>query len=229
MIAIVGAMDEEVKAILDELDDYKTETFGPLVFHLGHLSDKSVLVIQSGVGLSMAAMSLSVSISRYPITHVINIGTAGGLLEHQQVLDLVISDKITYHDYDITAFGNPRNFSEQNKTVFYSDQTLIDHVLALNMTDRIWIGPIVSGNQFISSQNQIDEIRSHYPEAMCVEMEGASIAHVATLFKIPFIIIRSLSDIVLHHDNHMTFEDYLIKASQRSAKLCKDLVDRIQL
>jgi adenosylhomocysteine nucleosidase len=229
MIAIVGAMDEEIRAILDELDEYKTETFGPMVFYQGHLSDKDVLVIQSGIGLSMAAMSLSIAISRYPISHVINIGTAGGLLPNQQVLDLVISDKITYHDYDITSFGNPRDFSEHNKVVFYSDSDLIEHVLALRITDRLWLGPMVSGNQFISNENQIQAIKSHYPEAVCVEMEGASIAHVSTLFKIPFIIIRSLSDIVLHHDNHMTFDEYLVKASQRSARLCKALVARIEL
>lgn len=58
-------------------------------------------------------------------------------------------------------------------------------------------------------------------------MEGASIAHVCSVFKCPFIVIRSLSDLVRNPKNEMTFDEYLHKASERSAQFCYMFVNQI--
>ena len=44
--------------------------------------------------------------------------------------------------------------------------------------------------------------------ALCVEMEGASIAQVCYLSHVPFLIIRSISD-VPNNDNVVTYEEFL--------------------
>lgn len=227
MIAIIGAMDEEVNALLELMTETHTENIGTVCFYRGQLNQKEVVLFKSGVGLSMAAMSTGICLSHYPITAVINIGTAGGLKENQNVLDIVVSDRITYHDFDISAFGNPRDFSDKNRYVFKSDTKLIDAFKSLKHKDRIWIGPIVSGNQFIHSENQIHTIQSFYPEALATEMEGASIAHICSEFKVPFIVIRSISDLVLNPKNEMTFDEYLLKASARSAQFCFEFVNTL--
>ncbi len=228
MIAIIGAMKEEVSAILAYLENSVITEYNGTVFHQGTLNKKEVVVFQSGIGLVMAAMNLTLCLDHFNITHIINIGTAGGLDPNQKVLDMVVPDKLTYHDFDITPFGNERNFSSKNRFIYYADKSLIHLFKSLVTDQKVWYGPLVSGNQFISSQKQIDEILSHYPQAQACEMEGAAIANVASEFKVPFIIIRSLSDIVLHADNSMSFSQYLAKASDRSAKLCHDFVGVIQ-
>lgn len=228
MIAIVGAMSEEVSAILSYLEEPKTTTLHMIVFHEGILNTKPVVVFQSGVGLVSAAMSLTVCLDHFNISHIINIGTAGGLHPDQKVLDLVIPDQLTYHDMDITPFGNERNFSPKNRFIFHTDKVLIDRFKPLISHERVWYGPLVSGNQFVSTETQLRSIKDHYPEAMACDMEGTALANVANEFKTPIIILRSLSDIVLHPDNSMSFSEYLDKASQRSAKLCHDFVGMIE-
>ena len=227
MIAIIGAMEEEVAAILKYLEAPRTTTIKNIVFHQGTMNGKAVVVFQSGIGLVMAAMSLTVCLDHFEISHVINIGTAGGFHPDQKVLDLVIPDRLTYHDFDITPFGNERNFGPKNRFIYHADQTLIQAFKPLISYERVWYGPMVSGNVFVTTQKQVDEILSHYPEAQCVDMEGTALANVASSVGLPFIIIRSLSDIVTHPDNSITFYEYLEKASARSAQLCHDFVSRM--
>ena len=45
-------------------------------------------------------------------------------------------------------------------------------------------------------------------DALCVEMEGASIAQVCYLSHVPFMVIRSISD-VPNNDNVVTYEEFL--------------------
>jgi adenosylhomocysteine nucleosidase len=224
MLAIIGAMDEEVNAIKLLMVNTRIESIGPVDFYHGKLNDKEVILFKSGIGLSMASMSTSLCLSHYKISGVINIGTAGGLKDNQNVLDIVVSDKITYHDFDITPFGNSRDFSNNNRYIFKSDSKYISIFKSLNHEHPVWIGPMVSGNQFIHSEEQIDTIVKFFPEALAVEMEGAAIAHVCNSFNCPFIVIRSISDLVKNPKNDMTFDEYLIKASERSAHFCFNFV-----
>lgn len=227
MIAIIGAMDEEVKALTDRLSNVRIATIAGRQFWEGHLSGQAVVVFQSGIGLAMAAMSLTLASQHFDLSAVINMGTAGGLDASLQVLDVVVADKITYHDFDISAFGNPRDFSEKNRFVFKSDEKLMDAMQRIGPMDHLKIGPLVSGNQFISTEAQYTAIMRHYPEALAVEMEGAAIAHVAHELHLPFLIVRSISDLVVHPRNEMTFDAYLDKASERSAAMVEALLKTI--
>jgi adenosylhomocysteine nucleosidase len=228
MIAIIGAMTEEVRAVTQRLSEAKTMTIAGHDFWLGHLSDHEVVVFQSGIGLAMAAMSLTLASQHFSLTSVLNIGTAGGLHPNLNVLDVVVADKITYHDFDISAFGNPRSFSSENRYVFYADPFLLDTLQRAIADDRVTVGPLVSGNQFISTQVQLDDIQRHYPEALAVEMEGAAIAHVAKELQLPWLIVRSISDLVVHPHNEMTFDEYLAKASDRSATMVEHFLKFIK-
>jgi adenosylhomocysteine nucleosidase len=229
MIAIVGAMNEEVDALLVYLKKEKTIKLHDIDFHQGTINEREVVVFKSGIGLVMAAMTLTICFEHFKISHLINIGTAGGLDPNQKVLDMVIPDRLTYHDFDITSFGNERNFSSKNRFIYSADKVLLESFRSLVSQQRVWYGPLVSDNQFINTQAQFDEIKTHYPEAQACEMEGAALANVASEYKIPFIIIRSLSDIVLHSDNSMTFSEYLEKASARSASLCFEFCGKLKI
>lgn len=224
MIAIIGAMDEEVAAIQLRMTEVTHRVIAGQPFILGQLGQKAVVLFQSGIGLVNAAMALTLASQHFELSAIINVGTAGGLHEDLRVLDLIAADKLTYHDFDISIFGNPRDFSEANRMVFHADLKLLNLLKTMNQSERLFIGPLVSGNQFIGSSSQVLEIRNHYPEALAVEMEGAALAHVASKLNIPFLVIRSISDLVLHPRNEMTFEAYLTKASERSARLCEQLI-----
>lgn len=226
MIAIIGAMDEEIQAIYERMQKVEKQSIYQLEVYLGVLNNKEVILFKSGVGLTNAAISTSLVLSHYPIKSVINIGTAGAIHEDVKVLDVVVSTLVTYHDIDISPFGNPRSFSVDNRFVYRADEKLV--AMAQKLIEKnVHVGPIVSGNQFISNAQQVKEIETYYPEALCVEMEAASIAQCCAYFSIPFIILRSISDHVKSHENSIGFSEYLKKASQRSAKFTFDFVEYI--
>ena len=86
------------------------------------------------------------------------------------------------------------------------------------------IGLIVSGDQFVGTQQQVDLIKKHFPEALCSEMEAAAVGHVCFQFHTPFIITRSLSDVFGKGQSSMQFDEYLKIASENSAQLCVELI-----
>ena len=61
-------------------------------------------------------------------------------------------------------------------------------------------------------------------DADAIEMEGAAIAQVCKLDNIPFIVIRSISD-KPNGNNHITFEQFLEKASKRCAKIIEEFLN----
>jgi adenosylhomocysteine nucleosidase len=86
---------------------------------------------------------------------------------------------------------------------------------------------MVSGDQFIHRKEQVDDILNHFPTVNCVEMEAAAIAQVCSHYHIPFVVIRSLSDIAVKDDNHLSFEAYLSIAAKRSAMWVEKAIDAI--
>ena len=223
MIAIIGAMQEEVNEITALMENKETKTFHSVVFVTGTLNRVPVVVLLSGIGKAAAAMTTAMCLERFNVEGIVNIGTAGGLKEQQEVLDVVVSSKVTYHDLDLTVFGYPQSFSNQ-RFVYEADARYIEAFKTVIGKSRHWIGPVVSGDQFISRREQVDLILKNYPEAICAEMEGAAVAQVAAAYQIPFVILRSLSDITVRNENHITFEEYLTKASQRSARWCYNVL-----
>ena len=58
---------------------------------------------------------------------------------------------------------------------------------------RAFTGRVVSGDQFISDRAVKNRISQQFG-GMCTEMEGAAIAQAAYLNKIPFVVLRAISD-----------------------------------
>ena len=85
-----------------------------------------------------------------------------------------------------------------------------------------------------SADNDPDRVRyamthreKFHGEVACVEMEGASIAHVCTRFGVPFLILRALSDMPCKGDQPLAFKAHLNQAAAMSAAICLELVGRL--
>ena len=223
MIAIIGAMKEEVTEIVKRMSKFDEKNIDGCTFYQGTLNGCEIVAMQSGIGKVEASISTLVCLKNFAVDGIINIGTAGGLRADQEVLDVVVSTKTAYHDFDLTAFGEPRGFAT-SRYVYDCDPRYVEAFKKVIGTARHWIGPIVSGDQFVADPLDVQKIISAFPDAICVEMEGAAIAHTAGRFNIPFVILRSLSDIAVKHDNAMTFDQYLVQASAHSAQWCYEVL-----
>ncbi|MGN1344797.1 MAG: 5'-methylthioadenosine/adenosylhomocysteine nucleosidase [Traorella sp.] len=224
MIAIISAMEIENEAILALCKDVKEKNISHKKFYEATLSDEKVVLCLSGVGKINAAISTTLLLEHFPIDYIFNIGTAGGLKEEEKVLDCVISSQVVEHDYDTSPLDG-----KEGKGVFFdADPLLIDITknVAQEMKINYHVGLVASGDQFVTSSS-CDKILADFPESMCAEMEAGGVSQVATHYGVPFVIIRSLSDIAHSKGNHMVFSEYVQKASQRSALFCEKCVERV--
>lgn len=198
MIGIIGAMDEEVKAIIEKMTDVESKEKAGMTFNRGILEGKEAVVVRSGIGKVNAGLCTQILVDDYKIDAVINTGIAGSLKNQIDIGDIVLSSDALYHDMDATGFGYDYGVIPRMETsVFKGDKRLIE--LAKECCERVnpdinvHIGRVVSGDQFISDKDKKDWINEHF-NGYCTEMEGAAIAHAATLNNIPFLIVRAISD-----------------------------------
>ena len=196
-VGSIGAMDVEVERICQNISGPMLHQLCGLDFLEGFLAETPVVVVRSGVGKVNAALCAQLLITKFKITHLINTGVAGALASGLNVLDLVISTEVMYHDVDATNWGYESCTVPGMTRTFVADPSLVN--IASLACKKLFPGKtiiqgiIASGDQFIGSNEMKNKIKELCNPA-CVEMEGAAIGHVATVNKIPFVVIRCMSD-----------------------------------
>lgn len=224
MFGIIGAMDAEINEIKKLMTNVSVIEISSLTFYRGNLANNQVVLVKSGIGKTLSALSSTIMAINFDLDYVINVGSAGAINSKLKPLDVIVSDLVAQGDFDLTAFGYKQAFSEK-KISFQACSKLINTVKSLNL-NNVYIGDMVSSDTFISNQKQAQKILDNFPTALCVDMEAGSIAMVLEHFKIPFIVIRSISDVVgSKADNVLEFNEYLKQASQQSALITKKLIE----
>lgn len=231
MIAIIGAMEEEVQAVLNQLQNVEIVSDTLTKVYKGNYKHHTIIVAQSGIGKVNAALTTYSLIKEHSVDCIINIGTAGGLKTGIKQLDLVIANELVQHDFDVSGGvtqrvvgeipGLPKRFNVSTEL----KAACLKAVEELSLVHHV--GLIASGDQFIHEMEHYNTILNHFPDCMAVDMEAAAIAQTCFKMNIPYIITRCISDVVYEDDNGLTFDQYLNKASILSAKLCFATIDSI--
>lgn len=220
VIGIIGAMDEEIALLRAKMTQVTEKNIANIDFYLGQLAGVDVVLMKSGIGKVNAAKSTTILHENFAPSFVINAGSAGGLKQRHSVGDIIISSEVIHHDVDATVFDYQLGQVPQMPETFVADKTLIRSVKSsistLNL--RADIGLIGTGDSFIGRDDQVDFIKTHFPEVLAVEMEAASIAQICFTYQTPFVIIRALSDIA-GQDSSISFDEFLQKAATNSAKV----------
>lgn len=218
-IGLIGAMDEEIILLKESMLNAKTEEIASFQFTTGTIEGREVVLLKSGIGKVNAAIGTTLLNHIYKPTCVINTGSAGGFHQNLHIGDIVISSAVVYHDVDVTAFGYEYGQVPQMPTFYEPDNRLISlaEKCAKHMGSRVVKGVIASGDTFMNDVHRIKEIQKKFQNLYAVEMEAGAIAQVCYRFQIPFVVIRSLSDIAGKHAE-ISFEEYLHVASENSAQ-----------
>lgn len=232
VIAIITAVNEEQDAIIQAFSGHKheVEEVMGLKFYVIDLQKIKVVTVLGGCGKVNAGSCTSILIYKYRPECVFNVGVAGGFKEDQKILDIVVSTGFLYTDVDIECLDYLPGQIEGCPQIFDADKELINIVSDVQkkeFTDvNFHYGIIGSGDQFISRPDQVERIKSKFPNVACVEMEGCAIAHVCHRFKTRVAAIRTLSDIaVADHDNSVDFTKTCKIASERGAKFALKLAE----
>ena len=230
-LAIICAMEEELAKILENIpfqfirnlekagnsyNEYKYE-------------DHTIIAVVSGIGKVNAAVTTQILLNSFELDAVINVGVAGSLSANLGFGDVVIASDLVEHDFDITAFGVPLGqIARMDTFSFAADERLNKLLLAIELeNNQVVSGRIVSGDQFIDNKEKAEFLHSEFGALAC-EMEGAAIAHVCYLNKIPFAVIRSLSDMAGRHGEAIySFNDLKYMAAERAALVTRNLLNNI--
>ena len=197
-LGIIGAMDSEVTALQEALQNAERYDYAGMRFCAGQLGKLDAVVVKCGMGKVNAAMCVQLLKDRFEVTHVINTGVAGALSPELDIGDIVISEEAVQHDFDLSPIGFQKaQVPPFESAVIPADPALKNAVLeaanAVGIDIHILCGRICSGDQFIAGSAQKQRIISEFG-GLCAEMEGAAIAQACTLNAIPFAILRAVSD-----------------------------------
>ena len=242
--AIIGAFDEEVQIIENEMQSKQIQTIIGMKFLVGKLKGRSIVLAQTGVGKVNAAMTTTLILDHFQPTEVIFTGIAGGLNPKLQPGDIIIGKKIAQHDLgDFTSSGfikegvknpingirNPVFIPSDSRLVALAQQAsknaiyeMIIKTKGAGRQPQVLTGTIVTGDIFIASSSKKIELRENF-QADAVEMEGGAVAQVCYQQKVPFIVIRSMSD-EADQNAQLDIKQFYKVAARNSATLVISLV-----
>ena len=223
-IGIIIAMDKEFRRISELLDGLDVELDGGRKFVTGTLGENELVLHQCGIGKVNAAIGASEMIRRYNPDLLVSTGCAGGGRTDMEVMDIVASTELAYHDvYCGEAMGKTVYGQVQGMPARYtSPSDLLEK--AKSVSPRVHAGLIVTGDWFVDSKEKMREIVSHFPEAAAVDMESAAIAQTCHIYGIPFISFRVISDIPLKDTNAAMYHDFWNTVADHSFETTKEFL-----
>lgn len=226
MIGIIGAMEVEIEHIKSITTNLEEHTKGIRTFYTGTINDIEVVITLAGIGKVNAAVTTSLLIENYDVKSIINIGVAGGQkgVKHK---DVVISTSCVYHDVDVTNFGTYKYGQMPGMApLFEANEELIaktEQVLS-NLEIPYRKGKIASGDKFVYQKETIKEINKEYDDIYAIEMEATAIAHVAHMYGVPFIVYRSISDVLDDENQAEDFNTFVKEASINASRVLEQLI-----
>lgn len=224
-LGIIGAMQVEVEILLSVMENTVSTEKAGSTFYDGSLEGIPAVVVQCGVGKVNAAICAQILCDCFGVTHLVNTGIAGSLNAKLDIGDLVVSRDAMYHDFNCVHFGYEMGKVPGMDVVsFPADPDMIR--LAYNAAESVnpghtTIGRVASGDLFVAEKEAKDAI-IRITGGLCTEMEGAAIAQTAYRNKIPFVILRAISDKADDSAN-MDYPTFERIAAHRCAQVTRNL------
>lgn len=234
IIAIIGAFETEVELLRNKIENKKESIIAGVHFYTGTLNGKPIILSRAGIGKVNAAITTTVLLEHFKPKAILFSGIAGAMNPDLSPGDIVVAKQIAYHDYGrlspngLEKWGtlNPYNFS-RNPIYFPCDSILLATATTASQQTRlekieqhqpkIFFGNIVTGDIFLADSKKNKALREEF-NADATEMEGAAVAQVCYQQKVPFLIIRSLSDSA-NDSATLDFVKYGKLAAENSATL----------
>lgn len=225
-IGIIVAMGKELELLKPHLQDMKVVENHGTTFYCGAMGKHEIVAMQCGIGKVNAAVGTVTLIDNYSPQLVINTGVAGGASKSVNVMDLVVGSKVCYHDVWCGFDGVTPRGQVQGLPLYFDGAASV--ISKIEERAGLHCGLIVSGDQFIDTVEQVESIKSNFPDALALDMESGAIAHSCYLRGTPFVSMRIISDSPgAGHDNTMQYNDFWTDAPQHTLAVVKDLLQKL--
>ena len=231
IIGIIGAMEEEVELLKEKMTDTVIIEKAGMKFVKGTLKGQTAVVVRSGNGKVNAGICTQILADEFQVEAVINTGIAGSLKAEINIGDIVLSTDTMQHDVDAREFGYPLGQIPRMETLtFLADEKLRkvakEVCEEVNPDIQVFEGRVASGDQFVADKETKEKIIEN-TQAYCTEMEGAAIGQAAYLNKIPYLVIRAISD-KADDSAYVDYPTFEAQAAQHSLKLTLRILKDIQ-
>ena len=225
-IGILFAMKEELDSLLSKMKLKNSFEIFDLTFYECELNNITCVLVECGIGKVNAARCTQIMIDNIKVDYILNVGIAGALTSDLDICDIVVAEKLVQHDFDITAFNHEKGYIPNIGTYIETDEYL-RKIAMDNSTDfNVHLGVIASGDIFITEEKMSNKINNKF-NALCAEMEGASIAQVCYLSHIPFLIIRSISDSPKKGNNKITYDEFIKISSDKVSEYVNKILQQL--
>ncbi len=220
-LGIIGAMDCEIALLKNTMQLAHSETHYGREYHIGTIGGIETVVVCCGIGKVNAAFCTGLLIDRFAVTHIINTGVAGGVLEKAGVLDVILSTSVCYHDFTPGILRDNFPFCEE----FPCDETMQRVMLKAHKDAKaageadygLYPARIVTGDVFVEDDALKASIKERFAPG-CVDMESAAVGQACFICHIPYLALRSLSD-TADGGASMSFDQFAEIAANHSADL----------
>ncbi|WP_300410657.1 5'-methylthioadenosine/adenosylhomocysteine nucleosidase [Lagierella sp.] len=219
-VVIICAMESEIEFFKDKIEIFSTEYICKRKVYEGLYNGKKIVFSDCGVGKVNSSMLTQALIDRYNPYLIINSGIAGALDDRLKHLDLVIGKELTYHDYELRLL---EKYSPYVRS-FKADSDLLKKFESLIKDGNYYEGLIITGDKFVVDNETKNRLKTDF-NALCVEMEGAAIAHVCYLNDVKFLVIRSISDLA-DSSGDEDYDKFEFIAGRRAAELTLNYIGK---
>ena len=256
-IALMYAFDQEGALLRSKLNLQDSLFVKGRIFWIGKLSTgsngegKEVIIVNSGVGMTNAAMTTQLLIDKYNPEKIIFTGICGGIDSANHIGDIVIPESWATHDYgyygkegflpDSVYVVLPGNEREAGVLYFEVDQNLLEKAKSAGQSLKLKPvqeripqiktgGKGVSGNSFIDQKEKRDYLKDKF-DAEIVDMESAAVVQVANVNGVPVLVVRSCSDLAGGSGSAtaaVEIRDFFKVAADNSANFVIELVKQLE-
>ncbi len=214
-LGIISALHEQ-QGLVEAMESPHKLSHGMRDYTQGKLWGIDAVCVLSRIGKVAAAMTATILVEKFGVTHIVFTGVAGSADTGVRVGDIVVGESLVQHDMDATPLFPRFEVPLTGLSRFLSDSTMSEHLsascqdfLASDFHHAISVaeatefgisgpqshrGQIGSGDQFISRRTHLGQLKDALPDLLAVEMEGAAVAQVCFELGIPFTVMRTISD-----------------------------------
>ncbi|WP_456480632.1 5'-methylthioadenosine/adenosylhomocysteine nucleosidase [Nautilia sp.] len=228
MIGILCAMVEELEPILEYMHIKRKTTHANNTYYLAEFEGGDVVLAYSKIGKVNAAVTATVMIEKFGVKALLFSGVAGGVDEDLKIGDLITATHVCQHDIDLTVFGYKHGFIPESEIYFDCDKSLIS--LAEKVSVKLGVplkkGIVASGDQFVHNKNKKEWIREVFG-ASAIEMEGGAVGCVCWNERVPFFMLRAISD-TAEEGAGVDFDEFLEESSRVSARFLIEMLKELK-
>ena len=228
-IGILTAMTSEYEQLASLLENGVECKVRGFTYLLGGLGQNEVVLRQCGIGKVNAAVGTAELIRAFEPSCIVSTGVAGGIDKSLSVMDVVVSSSIVYHDV-WCGMGCDYGQIQGMPAVFKADERMYKLAMSLGEKSsvtgtKIHGGLICTGDQFVTSRTELDQIKTKFPAGLAVDMESAAIAQTCHVYGVPFVSFRIISDTPGVDKHQQQYENFWGEMANRSFGITREYLN----